>query len=149
MFYEGEKFVIRTAEGNDAPLYECPNQMGFAGESGSYTLRTILGDEPKQPFRGRPEDSVNFHYVHITYLPEGAMVGEHVHESNEQFYLIIQGEAEITLCGQKFPAKPYTIAVIRPGGYHGIRNTGKGDVIYICCEVEPARKYPFEREDQT
>ncbi|MGM9521160.1 MAG: cupin domain-containing protein [Oscillospiraceae bacterium] len=143
MYCAGEKFVIRDID--DAPTYTCPNNHPERpGTIGEYQLATILGDEPAQPYDGNPNDSRNFHYVHMTYMPEGHAVGEHYHRDNEQFYLVIDGLAEITLCGQKFTAKPYTVAVIRPGGSHGIRNIGKGVMTYVCCEIEPARKYDYE-----
>ena len=128
----------------------CPNvhEVYRPGECGSYELATILGNEPAQPFDGDPNDSRNFHYVHITYLPEGACVGEHYHRDNEQFYLVIGGKAEITLCGDKFEAEPYTIAVIRPGSSHGIKNIGESTLTYICCEIEPARKYDYELAEE-
>lgn len=150
MFVSKEKFLIRSCADGDAPTYTCPNlhEPKRPGECGSYELATILGNEPAQPFDGDPNDSRNFHYVHLTYLPEGACVGEHYHRDNEQFYLVIEGEAEITLCGEKFQAKPYTIAVIRPGGSHGIRNIGQGTLTYVCCEIEPARKYDYELAEQ-
>lgn len=147
MFCTKEKFLIRTFE--SAPTYTCPNKHDDRpDENGTYELTTILGDEPAQPGRGDPNDSRNFHYVHITYLPEDAAVGEHYHRDNEQFYLVIDGKAEITLCGEKFQVEPYTIAVIRPGGSHGIRNIGKGVLTYICCEIEPARKYDYELAEE-
>ena len=148
MFCTKEKFLIRSIE--DASTFTCPNvHPDRPDENGSYDLTTILGDEPAQPGGCDPNDSRNFHYVHITYLPEGAAVGEHYHRDNEQFYLVIDGKAEITLCGEKFQVEPYTIAVIRPGGSHGIRNIGKGVMTYICCEIEPARKYDYELAEET
>jgi mannose-6-phosphate isomerase-like protein (cupin superfamily) len=67
-------------------------------------------------------------------------VGEHPHEGNEQFYLIIEGEGEVTLCGEQFPVKPWSIALIRSGGSHGIRNTGDVPLVYICVETGLAQK---------
>ena len=97
MFCTKEKYLIRSCADGDAPTYTCPNvhEVHRPGECGSYELATILGNEPAQPFDGDPNDSRNFHYVHITYLPEGACVGEHYHRDNEQFYLVIGGKAEI------------------------------------------------------
>ena len=53
-----------------------------------------------------PEDNSNFHYVHRTTLPVGMSVGEHLHEGNEQFYLIIEGEGEVTLAANNFRLSP-------------------------------------------
>ena len=96
-----------------------------------------VGDEPKMPVVGprNPEDNRNFHYVHKTTLPVNGSVGEHPHEGNEQFYLIVEGEGEVTLCGKVFPVKPWSIALIRSGGSHGIRNTGDKPLVYLCVET--------------
>lgn len=146
MVCKGERFIIRTEE--DASSYVCPNKhTDRPDEAGSYPNMTILGDEPAQPGGCDADDSVNFHYVHITTLPVGACVGQHYHHTNEQFYLVLKGKAEITLCDNKFQVEPYTIAVIRPGGKHGIRNIGDEDLVYVACEIEPARKYPYELEE--
>lgn len=134
-----EKYLIRHLE--DAPTFETPNKHDDRpDEAGSYTLTTILGDEANMPVHGDPTDSDNFHYVHITHLPVGAAVGEHPHTGNEQFYLVTSGQAEITLCGDKYQAGPWTIALIKDGGSHGIRNVGTETLTYICCEIEISKK---------
>lgn len=132
-----DKFVFRNIE--DAPHYPVAKCEGGTGVIDNYTL---FGDEAQMPVIGprNPEDNSNFHYVHKTILPVGAGVGEHPHTGNEQFYLIIEGEGEVTLCGKVFPVKPWSIALIRDGGSHGIRNTGDKPLVYICCETSLAAK---------
>lgn len=144
---EEKKFVFRNFE--DAPTYEVDK---CSGGEGVIVCTTILGDEAKMPV---PEgmrqlnDSDSFHYVHITTLPVGAMVGEHPHEGNEQFYLIVEGEGEVYLCGETHPVKPWSIAMIKSGGSHGIKNTGDKPLVYICCEIslsaEAEKKYQAEK----
>jgi mannose-6-phosphate isomerase-like protein (cupin superfamily) len=131
-----DKYVFRNIE--DAPSYDvdkCSDGVGIIKNI------TLFGDEPKMPVIGprNPEDNSNFHYVHKTTLPPGASVGEHPHQGNEQFYLILEGEGEVTLCGRKFAAKPFSIALIRDGGSHGIRNTGSKDLVYLCVETSLAK----------
>ncbi len=127
-----EKFVYRNIE--DAPAYDVANCENGAGTIANVTL---FGDEAKMPVVGprNPESTENFHYVHRTTLPVGGSVGEHPHEGNEQFYLIIEGEGEVTLCGKVMPVKPWSIALIRSGGSHGIRNTGNIPLVYLCVET--------------
>lgn len=126
------KYVFRNIE--DAPSYDVPNC-----ENGVGTIHneTLFGDEPIMPVAGarNPEENKNFHYVHKTTLPVGVSVGEHQHKGNEQFYLILEGEGEVTLCGKVFKAKPYSFALIRDGGSHGIRNTGDRPLVYLCVET--------------
>lgn len=126
------KFVFRNIE--DAPAYNVANCENGAGTI--YNI-TLFGDEPKMPVIGprNPEENNNFHYVHKTTLPVGGSVGEHPHEGNEQFYLIVEGLGEVTLSGRIFKVKPWSIALIRSGGSHGIRNTGDKPLVYLCVET--------------
>lgn len=130
-----DKFVFRNIE--DAPAYDVANCENGVGTIANVTL---FGDEPQMPVVGprNPEANDNFHYVHKTTLPVGGSVGEHPHKGNEQFYLIIEGEGEVTLCGNTFPVKPWSIALIRTGGSHGIRNTGDTPLVYVCVETSLA-----------
>ena len=130
------KFVFRNIE--DAPPYKVANE---ACPGGCYVNSTLFGDEASQEGKvigewpRNPESTSNFHYVHRTTLPVGGVIPEHPHVGNEQFYLVLDGEAEITLCGNVFAAKPWTIALIRSGGSHGIRNTGTTPLTYLCVET--------------
>lgn len=127
-----DKFVFRNIE--DAPTYDVANCQNGAG---TIVNTTLFGDDPKMPVVGlrNPEENNNFHYVHKTILPVGGSVGEHLHSGNEQFYLIVEGEGEVTLCGKTFHVKPWSVALIRSGGSHGIRNTGDKPLVYLCVET--------------
>lgn len=131
-----DKYVFRNIE--DAPHYDVDKCQDGVGVIANVTL---FGDEAQMPVVGprNPEETNNFHYVHKTTLPVGAAVGEHPHTGNEQFYLIIEGEGEVTLCGNVFPVKPWSIALIRDGGSHGIRNTGNVPLVYLCVETALAQ----------
>lgn len=87
------------------------------------------------PVRCNPNDSENIHYIHISTLPPGASMGEHVHEGSEQFYLFVEGKGEVTLCGEAFDVGPWDVALLKDGGTHGLHNTGDTPLKYICCEV--------------
>ena len=129
-----EKYVFRSID--HAPGYKVINENC---PDGYFMNSTLFGDEPQQKCIGdrvvNPEPHPNFHYVHRTTLPVGGMVAEHTHNGNEQFYLVLEGEGEVTLCGNKFPVKPWCLALIRDGGSHGIRNTGNTPLTYVCVET--------------
>ena len=132
-----KNFVFRNVE--DACEYKVVNENC---PDGYFINRTLFGDEPQQKILGErvcnPEERKNFHYVHRTTLPVGGKVGEHPHVGNEQFYLVMEGEGIVTLCGEEFPVKPWSIALIRSGGSHGIRNTGSMPLTYVCVETSLA-----------
>lgn len=129
-----DNFVFRSID--DAAPYKVINENC---PEGFFINQTLFGDEPQQKCIGdrdhNPEPRPNFHYVHRTTLPVGGQVGEHPHNGNEQFYLVLEGEGEVTLCGNKYPVKPWCLALIRDGGSHGIRNTGNTPLTYVCVET--------------
>lgn len=131
---EEKKFVFRNFE--DAPTYRVISEKSPAGY---YINTTLFGNEANQNIVGEivenSEENPNFHYVHRTTLPVGGEVPEHPHTGNEQFYLVLEGEGEVTLCGNKYPVKPMSIALIRNGGSHGIRNTSQKPLVYLCVET--------------
>ncbi len=145
-----KKYVFRNLE--ESPFYTVEK---CAGGTGRINNVTILGDEAMMPV---PEgcrhldDSESFDYVHITELPVGAEIGEHPHEGNEQFYLIVEGTGEVMLCGEVFPVKPWSIAMIKSGGSHGIRNTGDVPLKYVCVQTQlslrASQKYVQEKVDE-
>ena len=145
-----KKYVFRNFE--DAPTYTVD---GCAGGDGRIQITTILGDEAMQPVpegMRQLDDSETFDYIHLTTLPVGTTIGEHPHEGNEQFYLIVEGTGEVTLCGDVYPVKPWSVAMIKSGASHGIRNTGDIPLKYICCEAQlslrSAQKYLQEKVDE-
>ena len=143
---EEKRYVFRNLE--DSPIYEVDK---CSGGEGVIVNVTLLGDEEKMPVpegQRHLDDSKSFHYVHRTILPPGAAIGEHPHEGNQQYYLIIEGEGEVTLCGNTFPVKPWSIAMIKSGGSHGIKNTGDKPLVYVCCEtsLSPVDEAAYQAE---
>ena len=74
-------------------------------------------------------------FVDYAVIPPGASIGEHRHGGNEEIYLVLEGEGEMTLDGARFPVGPGSVVVNRPGGVHGLRNTGRGDLRIFVVEV--------------
>ena len=132
-----DKYIFRNIE--DAPAYPVPEGSGIGT---AFWNVTLFGDEAKMPVLGtrNPEENSDFHYVHKTTLPPGGAISEHPHEGNEQFYLVVEGQGEVTLCGEVFQVKPWSLALIRSGGSHGIRNIGNQPLVYICVETGLACK---------
>lgn len=80
----------------------------------------ILFDQvlPGAAFKG----PVNF--VDYAVLPPGTSIGIHTHGENEEVYLVLEGEGVMHLDGDEFPVRPGHVILNRPGGTHGLRNTG-------------------------
>ncbi|MGH7151925.1 MAG: cupin domain-containing protein [Planctomycetota bacterium] len=87
-------------------------------------------------------------FVDYAVIPPGSSIGEHRHGENEEIYLVLEGEGEMTLEEERFPVGPGTVIVNRAGGLHGLRNTGNADLRIFVVEVRlpGAAIDPEERE---
>lgn len=54
--------------------------------------------------------------VHLTDIHADAKV--HYHKRMTEIYVVLEGEGEIELDGERFPLKPLTTVMIRPGCRH-------------------------------
>ena len=87
---------------------------------GTILLRTMLGKAV--------EDSV-FSAISVITLPPGTSIGVHIHENNEEAYVIIAGEALYTYEEGEHVMKAGDIALCYKGEKHGIFNNGTTDCI--------------------
>ncbi|MEK7677695.1 MAG: cupin domain-containing protein [Verrucomicrobiota bacterium] len=72
-----------------------------------------------------PENSVAS--VHQVDIQEDAQT--HYHKRMTEIYIVLEGQGEIELDGQLFPAKPLTAIMIKPGCRH--RAVGKLKILNI------------------
>jgi mannose-6-phosphate isomerase-like protein (cupin superfamily) len=68
-------------------------------------------------------------------LPPGAATQAHLHPQTEELYYILQGEALMAVEGERRAVGPGDAIAILPGQRHQIRNTGAGDLVFLCCCV--------------
>lgn len=69
-------------------------------------------------------------------IPPGNSVGDHYHElSDEETYIIIEGQGEMVLDDEKRMVNPGDVIVNAPGGKHGLRNIGKTDLKVVAFDV--------------
>jgi mannose-6-phosphate isomerase-like protein (cupin superfamily) len=54
--------------------------------------------------------------VHLVDIRQDAQV--HYHRKMTEIYVVLEGQGEIELDGQRFPLKPLTVVYIRPGCRH-------------------------------
>ncbi len=78
--------------------------------------------------------AINF--LDFTILPAGSDIGVHTHDhDNEEMYIIISGQGEMEVDGQRSSVGPGHVIVNRPGGTHGLKNTGRTDLYMVVIEV--------------
>lgn len=76
-------------------------------------------------------------FIDLSVLAPGADIGVHTHAAdNEELYIVISGKGLMVLDGRQFEVGPGHVIVNRPGGTHGLRNTGAEELRIVVIEVE-------------
>jgi len=75
-----------------------------------------------------------FRFIHDNILEPGASIGEHVHDGDEELYLILDGEGVARIDGEEKPVKAGDVIVTRSGHAHALRNSERGPMhlLVIC-----------------
>ncbi|HEY9003081.1 MAG TPA: cupin domain-containing protein [Mucilaginibacter sp.] len=63
-------------------------------------------------------------------LHPGSAIGYHLQKEDEIYY-IISGTGEMQMNGKSFPVKEGDAILTRPGSSHGLKQTGKDDLVII------------------
>lgn len=63
-------------------------------------------------------------------LHPGAAIGYHPQKEDEVYY-ILSGTGTMQMNGNEFPVKPGDAILTRPGSSHGLKQTGKDDLVLI------------------
>lgn len=82
-------------------------------------------------------------FIDASIVPVGADIGIHTHElDNEEVYIVLEGVGLMHVDGQEFEVAAGDVIVNRPGGTHGLKNTGDVDLRLIVIEVPVAGESP-------
>ncbi len=76
--------------------------------------------------------------------PKGLAFPVHQHKECEQTYLVLEGEAEVTLGGEVHELRKGGVVYIPRLTDHAVRNTGDSDLMYIVVETYPDGYLPNE-----
>ena len=74
-------------------------------------------------------------FIDLVVVPPGSTIGEHTHGPDEETYVIVDGSATMTLDGATLNVGPGDVVVNRPGGSHGLRNTGTEPLRLVVLDV--------------
>jgi mannose-6-phosphate isomerase-like protein (cupin superfamily) len=79
-------------------------------------------------------------FIDLSVLAPGADIGHHTHtDDNEELYVVIEGRGLMSLDGEEFEVQPGDVILNRPGGSHGLRNTGHSELRIVVIEVDARR----------
>jgi mannose-6-phosphate isomerase-like protein (cupin superfamily) len=74
-------------------------------------------------------------FVDYTVVPSGSSIGVHGHEGNDEIYLVVTGEATVTLDSREHPVTSGDVIVTPSGSSHGLRNDGSKPLIMFVVQV--------------
>jgi len=75
-------------------------------------------------------------FIDLAVVPPGASIGRHRHsDAEEEFYLVLDGTGTMWCNGEEFSVRSGDLIRNRPGGEHGLENTGDGDIRLFVFEV--------------
>jgi mannose-6-phosphate isomerase-like protein (cupin superfamily) len=63
-------------------------------------------------------------------LHPGSAIGYHLQKEDEVYY-VISGTGEMQMNGKSFPVKAGDAILTRPGSSHGLKQTGKDDLVIV------------------
>jgi mannose-6-phosphate isomerase-like protein (cupin superfamily) len=83
-----------------------------------------------------PADDSAYEWLDLVEIPAGADIGEHTHHGDdEEIYIILSGHGRMVLDGREFDVGPGHVIVNRPGGSHGLRNTGEAPLRLVVVDA--------------
>jgi mannose-6-phosphate isomerase-like protein (cupin superfamily) len=88
-------------------------QPAVHGGAGSMGFTTILGRGAVTP---------EFNFLHRGVIPPGAGIGHHFHNTVEEMFVILDGEAQFTINGRTSTVKGPAGVICRAGSSHAIYN---------------------------
>jgi len=83
----------------------------------------------------RAEFAAPVNFVDYAVVPPKGSIGRHRHGANEEIYLVLSGRGRMHRDGADFAVGPGSVVVNRPGGRHGLVNTGARDLRLFVVEI--------------
>jgi mannose-6-phosphate isomerase-like protein (cupin superfamily) len=75
-------------------------------------------------------------FIDYAELPPGASIGRHRHRrEEEELYLVLAGRGSMWRDGEELEVRSGDLVRNRPGGEHGLRNTGGGPLQLFVFEL--------------
>ncbi|MFP4005629.1 MAG: cupin domain-containing protein [Candidatus Hadarchaeia archaeon] len=125
--------ILRGRDGVEATTIE-----DIHGGEGKAHVRQLLGEEPRLPdVPGFPEDfDSTMNFFHETILEEGASIGLHPQEGNEEIYYFVEGEGDMTVDDKTEKVGPGDVCLTKDGSKHALKNTGDGELRILVIEAD-------------
>lgn len=76
-----------------------------------------------------------FRFVHDNILEPGAAVGEHLHQGDEEIYLILDGSGIMIEDGEKYEIHTGDLSLVQSGHTHGLKNNPHSSMRFLVIGV--------------
>lgn len=70
-------------------------------------------------------------FMHHDVLNPGVSIGEHLHDSSEEVYYMMEGEATLLFDGKEFPFRKGDVSVVTVGHSHGVVNNSPSPAVLL------------------
>jgi mannose-6-phosphate isomerase-like protein (cupin superfamily) len=89
--------------------------------------------------KNRP-DSTRVAMAAINTIPVGSSLGFHIHDNDEEVYLILEGQGLYTDSNrQQYPVKTGDFTLARQGEGHALLNTGETPLVFAAVIVDSGK----------
>ncbi len=88
--------------------------------------------------------------ISFQYLPAHSEPGYfHIHNKNEETYIIIKGKGEFQVDNDCFPVKEGSVVRVSPEGKRGLRNSSGEEMVYIVIQSKEGSLEEYSSDDGT
>lgn len=84
----------------------------------------------------QPGEMAGVEFVSLVTLDPAASIGEHLHPAEEELYLVLEGQGEALLDGERFAVGPRDAFLCKAGHTHGLHNTGAEALTFLAVLVK-------------
>lgn len=75
-----------------------------------------------------------FSQLVLMSIPAGEELGDEIHDSSDQIFVVVEGEGDAVLAGKARQANRNDVVFVRAGTRHNIRNTSRDELkLYAIC----------------
>jgi mannose-6-phosphate isomerase-like protein (cupin superfamily) len=74
-------------------------------------------------------------FIDLVVVPPGCSIGTHTHGEDEEIYVVIDGCGRMVVDGASVPVGTGDVVVNRPGGTHGLENTGEEPLRLVVVDI--------------
>lgn len=77
-----------------------------------------------------------FSQLVLMSIPGGDELGDELHDSSDQIFVVVEGEADAIIAGKVRQANKNDVVFVRAGTRHNFRNTSRDDLkLYAICSA--------------